>query len=212
MEVDKAPSTDGFTIAFFIFFGSNWSIMKANLMNFFHNFLEHERFVKNLNATFFTPIPKKLGQLEIRDFKPISLIGSVYKILAKVLASRLQPVVGALISNSHNAFIGGRQILDLVLIANECLDSRLRLEILGVLCKLDLEKAFDHVNWDFLYYILRRMGFGSKWRKCISACISTARFSILINGSLHGFSNSSQGLRQGDPLSSSLCLSHGCLQ
>jgi hypothetical protein len=125
-------------------------------MNFFHNFHEHETFVKSLNATFITLIPKKLGQLETRDFRPISLIGSVYKILARVLASRLQPIVGTLISNSQNTFIGGRQILDSILVANECLESRLRSGIPGVLCKLDLEKAFDHVNRDFLYYILRR--------------------------------------------------------
>jgi hypothetical protein len=130
--------------------------VKADLMNFFHNFHEHETFVKSLNATFITLIPKKLGQLETRDFRPISLIGSVYKILARVLASRLQPIVGTLISNSQNTFIGGRQILDSILVANECLESRLRSGIPGVLCKLDLEKAFDHVNRDFLYYILRR--------------------------------------------------------
>jgi hypothetical protein len=70
-------------------------------------------------------------------------VGSVYKILAKVLASRLKQVLGALISNSQNAFIGRRQILDSVLIANKCLDSKTS----GVLCKVDLEKAYDHVNW-----------------------------------------------------------------
>jgi hypothetical protein len=58
-------------------------------MNFFHNFHEHERFVKSRNATFITIIPKKLSQLETREFRPISLIGSIYKIVAKVLASRL---------------------------------------------------------------------------------------------------------------------------
>jgi len=88
-----------------------------------------------LNATFITLIPMKLGQL---DFRPISLIGSVYKILAKVLANRLQRIVGNLISNSQNAFIGGLHILDSVLIANECLDNRLRSRIPRVLCKLDL--------------------------------------------------------------------------
>jgi hypothetical protein len=81
--------------------------VKAALINFFHNFHEHERFVKSLNATFVTLIPKKLGQLERRDFRPIRMIGSIYKILAKFLVSRLQLVVRALISNSQNAFIGG---------------------------------------------------------------------------------------------------------
>lgn len=140
---------------------------KADTMNFFHNVHEHERFVKSLNATFITLIMKKLGQLEARDFRPISLIGSTYKILAKVLVNRLQPIVGNLISNSHNTFNGGRQILDSVLIANKYLDSRLRSGIPGVLCKLDLDKAFDHVNWDFLFYILRCTRFGPKWRKWI---------------------------------------------
>lgn len=89
-------------------------------------------------------------------------MGSFYKILAKVLAVRLKHVMGDLISSSQNAFIGGRQILDSVLIANECLDSRLKLGVLGVMCQLDLEKAYDLVNWDFVFYVLRRCGFGAK--------------------------------------------------
>jgi hypothetical protein len=70
-----------------------------------------------------------------------------------------------------------------------------------VLCKLDLEKAYDHVNWDFVLYLLHRCGFGERWRAWIEWCISSVRFSILVNGSPEGFFNSSRGIRQGDPLS-----------
>jgi hypothetical protein len=71
----------------------------------------------------------------------------------------------------------------------------------GLLCKLDLEKAYDHVNWDFLLYMLQRCGFGERWRDWIRWCISTVKFSILVNGTPSGFFQSSRGIRQGDPLS-----------
>ena len=123
-------------------------------------------------------------------------MGSVYKLLSKVLANRLRVVLDSLISESQNSFVGGRQILDLVLIANECLDSRLKCHSLGVVCKLDIEKAYDHVKWDALFYLLNRMGFGLKWRGWIKACVSTVRFSVLVNASLADIFVSSRGLRQ----------------
>jgi hypothetical protein len=100
----------------------------------------------DLNATLVSLIPKKTGAMEVKDFRPISLIGGIYKIISKVLANRFKSVLGKIISNSQNVFIGGRQILDSVLIANECVDSQIRSGDPGFLCKLDLEKAYDHVN------------------------------------------------------------------
>ncbi|RVW55706.1 LINE-1 retrotransposable element ORF2 protein [Vitis vinifera] len=103
-----------------------------------------------LNTTFLVLIPKKGGAEDLTDFRPISLVGSLYKLLAKVLANRLKKVVGKVVSTTQNAFVEGRQILDAALIANEVIDSLMKRKESGVLCKLDLEKAYDRINWDFL--------------------------------------------------------------
>ncbi|RVW72642.1 hypothetical protein CK203_050637 [Vitis vinifera] len=145
------------------------------ILGLFREFYLHGTFQRSLNSTFLVLIPKKEGAENLRDFRPISLVGSVYKLLVK--------------------------ILNVVLIASEALDSRFKDNTLGLLLKMDIEKAFDHVNWDFLMDVMSKMGFGHRWINWMKWCCSAATFSILINGRPSGFFRSSKGLRQGDSLS-----------
>lgn len=92
-----------------------------------------------------------------------------------------------LVDSQQMALIKGGQIMDVVLVANEAVDSRIKQQKPGILCKLDIEKAYDHVNWNFLMKLLERMSFGQKWIHWIKYCISTVNFSILVNRSPAGF-------------------------
>lgn len=106
------------------------------------------------NATFISLISKKEGADNLSDFKPVSFIGSTYKIISKCLALRLKGVLPSINYADQGAFFEVRTIIDGFLSASECVDERVCSGRLGVISKLDMEKAYDHVYWEFLYDIL----------------------------------------------------------
>ena len=120
MNGDKAPGPDGFTMAFWQFC---WEFVKEEVLEMFKEFHEQNVFLKSLNTMFLVLIPTKGGAEELGDFRPISLLGGLYKLLAKVLANRIKNVIGRVVSSYQNAFVMGRQILYASLIANEVIDS-----------------------------------------------------------------------------------------
>ncbi|KAL4271167.1 hypothetical protein GQ457_13G010790 [Hibiscus cannabinus] len=195
---NRAPGPDGFNLNFFKRY---WSQLKNDILKFFSDFYHHRNWVANINHSFLVLIPKKPNPDSLDDFRPISLVNGVYKILAKVLGNRLRKVMDCLISKTQFAFIPGHQILDCSLIANEVIDSVQRLGSMGMALKIDFKKAYDSVDWNFLLKIMEAMGFGERWRRWVLCCISTVSISVLVNGSPTERFNISRGLRQGCPLS-----------
>lgn len=123
-----------------------------------------------------------------------------------MLANGLKCVKHSVTSSFQGAFVWGRQIQDGMLIANECIDSIIEEGSFVVRCKLDIEKDCNSVSWNFLDYMMLRMGFVLKWRNWMKKCYGTATYSVLINRSPVRYFDSLRGLRQGDPISPFLFL------
>ncbi|RVW78846.1 Transposon TX1 uncharacterized 149 kDa protein [Vitis vinifera] len=189
MDRDKAPGPDGFTIAVF---QDCWDVIKEDLVRVFDEFHRSGIINQSTNASFIVLLPKKSMAKKISDYRPISLITSLYKIIAKVLAGRLRGILHETIHSTQGAFVQGRQILDAVLIANEIVDEKKRSGEEGVVFKIDFEKAYDHVSWDFLDHVMEKKGFNPKWRKWIRGCLSSVSFAILVNGNAKGWVKTSR--------------------
>nr|GFB88417.1 RNA-directed DNA polymerase, eukaryota [Tanacetum cinerariifolium] len=155
---------------------------------------------KGNNASFIALIPKVLDAKFVNDFRPLSLIGSVYKVITKVLATRLAGVISNLVSHTQTAFIANRQILDGPFVVNELLAWCNRKKKQALMFKVDFAEAYDSVRWDYLLDVLQAFGFGSNWCKWIRGILSSSMASILINGSPTSEFPLLCGLKQGDPL------------
>ncbi|GJY47483.1 RNA-directed DNA polymerase, eukaryota, reverse transcriptase zinc-binding domain protein [Tanacetum coccineum] len=164
-------------------------------------FFHHGSIPNGGNPSFITLIPKIPNANMVKDFRPISLIGSIYKIIAKILANRLVTVLGDLVSDTQSAFVKDRQILDGPFILNELAQWCKKKRKQSMVFKVDFEKAYDFVRWEFIDTILKKIGFGDKWCKWIGGCLRSSRGSVLVNGSPTVEFQFFKGLKQGDPLS-----------
>nr|GEX75066.1 RNA-directed DNA polymerase, eukaryota [Tanacetum cinerariifolium] len=133
--------------------------------------------------SFFMLISKISNPLFVKDFRLISLIGTHYKIISKLLANRLSKVIDKVVSKEQSAFISGRQILDGPLIISDIIQWYKKRKKKMLIFKVDFEKAFDSVSWKYLDFILDSLDFGSKWRSWITACLHSSRAFIFINDS-----------------------------
>lgn len=116
---NKAPGSNGFTMKFLQEF---WYLIKDDVIELFSESHNSGNFVKSLNATFLSLIPRKKGAKEFNDLRPISLVGSIYKLIIKVLAKKLSRILGEVIGDCQHAFVEGHQILEIVMAANEVAD------------------------------------------------------------------------------------------
>lgn len=202
---DKSPGPDGFTFAFIKSF---WVLLASDFKEVMDFFFYHSIISRGCASSFIALIPKSKDPQSWNDFRPISLIGVIYKVIATVLANRLKAVVGSIVSENQSAFIRNRNIMDGPLILSEIISWLKTSNHPTMIMKLDIQKAFDSINSDFLLSTMSQMPFPSRWCEWIKACLMSSRASILINGSPTQEFQCQRGIRQGDPTPSLLFSSH----
>ncbi|KAL8118945.1 hypothetical protein AgCh_016437 [Apium graveolens] len=206
MHPEKSPGPDGMTPGFY---QKIWNILSADVIKVVRQFFDTGVLDEKLIATNIALIPKKRNPQSMKDLRPISLCNVLYKVISKVLANRLKKIIDAIISDTQSAFIPGRLISDNIMIAHELMYSMKR-KTTGkqgwMALKIDMSKAYDRVEWDFLATVLIKLGFDHKVVSMYMACISSVTYQVAHVGKVFGSIIPSRGIRQGDPLSSYLFL------
>lgn len=180
MEKGKALGPDGFTVDFFQHF---WDLVKEEVWEIVKASRRLGRVLKSFNVTFLTLLSKEQGADTPDKFLPISLCNVILKIITKVLANRLKPLLPSLISLEKTSLVEGHQILYGIIMSHEMIHSLKQTKTPGMLLKVDLPKAYDKVDWSFLKVVLTTFGFHHDWVKWIRNLVSMTLFSILVNGS-----------------------------
>ncbi|KAF3773990.1 Transposon TX1 uncharacterized protein [Nymphaea thermarum] len=194
----KAPGIDGFPAEFFRTF---WEACSKDVFEFCDEFASNSVFLKEFNQATCVLVPKRPSPTDVSHFRPISILGTPYKIVAKLLSLRLAPLMPSIINPFQVAFIKGRRLHDIVVLANEVVHSLYCLRLPSFILKLDISKAFDSVSWEFLSDILTRLAFGPSFRQWILSLVTGAQLAVSFNGLCGEFFCLGRGLRQGCPLS-----------
>ena len=165
-----------------------------------NNFLRSGKLLGQVNHTLLCMIPKKAILVSIEDYRPIALCNVLYRIISKLLANKLKPLLPKLIDFNKSAFINRKRITDSILLAHKLCHNLHTNQGQAHMClKLDLSKAFDSLNRRFLCNALCLFGFNEKWVEWTQECMN-ASFSLLINGECLTTLRSANGVRQGDPI------------
>ena len=154
----KAPGPDGLPL---IFYQQYWHLIGKDVTTVVLTCLNSGKFLKAINHTYITLIPKVQNPEEVVEFRPISLCNVIYKIISKVLANRLKTLLPTIVSESQSAFIPGRLITDNILVAFETLHHMQHQKTgkLGSMAlKLDMSKVYNRVEWRYLKGVMEKMG------------------------------------------------------
>ncbi|KAL5575510.1 hypothetical protein UlMin_017209 [Ulmus minor] len=177
MAPTKSPGADGMSA---IFYQKFWPIVGEEITAACLGFANGGQLLGSINETIITLLPKVKNPTRITEFRPISLCNVIYKIISKMLANRLRRVMGTVISEEQSAFIPGRLITDNAIIGFESLHAikwqKSKKNYLAL--KLDMAKAYDRVEWEFIQRMMTKLGFSDTWIKKIMACISSVTYSF----------------------------------
>ena len=206
MHPSKSLRPDGMSP---FFFQKYWHIVSNDVTEVVLSVLTSGHFLHKMNYTHIVLIPKKNDPKHVSDYRPISLANVISRIVSKVLANWLKLILPNVISNSRTAFVPNRLITYNTTIAYEVLH-RMRNKRTGrkghMAVKLDISKAYDCVEWEFLRQIMLKLGIDDRWVRLAMETVCIASYSVLINGEPRGFINPSRRIKQGDPLSPYLFL------